>query len=465
MELKNNKENIGIDINIPLFEKLILAFGSGLSTLYYVIVTNWLLYFYTDIISINSKLAGAIMLIIRLISAVILLGFGLLLDQNVSKWGKYKPWLIISWLFIGVSGYLLFRSFNFNSLEKITYIIFTFTFFTVSTSINSVAGSGFGLTLTKRNEDRLQISLFSYISILIFSIFSYVLFLPIVNTLGHNNFGKGISKLMLVIMDITFFQAFLIFAVLNERFILSQIKESSKNVFLYNVKLIFKNKYVIISMIYNFSLQLFNIIKMSVTVYYFKYYFNDINMVVVSGAISLLPSMIAALISPIVTKKIGVKKVIILGVVANILSSIFIFFVPPTRSGKLLFYLMFTIGSIFLGLCQPAQGILMPMAADYSEWKYKVNIGGLLGSINNFIQIIATAIGNGVVGLILGYVKYVPNAVQSNLTLTGIKISISVIPAFIFLFGLVILFWDLNEEKHKKIILELKGLYINKTEL
>lgn len=332
------------------------------------------------------------MSIVRIVSAIVLFRIGLFLDQNNSKYGKYKPWVVISWPLIGISGYFIFKPLNSDAITKLIYVTVSFILFIITSSINSVSSSGFGLTLTKRNEDRMQISLFSYVSILIFSIVSYVLFFPLVNILGHNNFENGVARLMFIIMSITILQAILVSIMLNERFVTPVEGISEKYSFLQVIIILIKNKYVLISIIYNFSVHLFNLIRMSVTVYYFKYYFRDINMIIISGAISLIPSIVAAFISQSITKKIGIKKVIVSGITVNIITSILVYFIPSNNIGKIIFYILFTIGSFFLGLCQPAQGIMMPVAADYSEWRYKINIGGLLGSLNNFVQIIASAI-------------------------------------------------------------------------
>ncbi|WP_187470430.1 MFS transporter [Dictyoglomus thermophilum] len=102
------------------------------------------------------------------------------------------------------------------------------------------------------------------------------------------------------------------------------------------------------------------------------------------------------------------------------------------------------------------------MSVDYSEWKFGINNAGFLGSISNFTQILSTAIGNGIIGWLLNYVKYEPNVTQTNSTLTGLKLTISIIPAIIFALGLVIHLWDLDQNKHKKIISDLQIYYEKK---
>lgn len=266
----DEKVFVGIENNIPIYEKILLSLGAGLSTFYYIVITNWLFYFYTDIFKLSSKYVGIMMLVVRIISAVFLLMVGILMDQRATKWGKYKPWLSFSWLCYGISGYFLFQPIRCNIYQKMVYATITFTFFTLTTPINSIAGTGFGITITKRNDDRLQLSFFSYLSILLFSIIASVFFLPLVNILGYNNFEIGISKLMLIIMVIAFIQGLAIFIVMNERFFLTQKKGNTVS-FVSNLKIIVKNKYFLISLIYNFALQLFSVIRMAISVYYYKY--------------------------------------------------------------------------------------------------------------------------------------------------------------------------------------------------
>lgn len=185
-------------------------------------------------------------------------------------------------------------------------------------------------------------------------------------------------------------------------------------------------------------------------------------MAVIAGAISLIPSVVGAFLSLKLVKKIEMKNIIELGILINVITSAFIYIVSPTNLGKIFFYILFTIGSFFIGLCQPIQGTMMPMAVDYSEWKFRISNTGFLGSINNFFQILSIAIGNGIIGWLLNYVKYEPNVTQTKLTLTGIKLAMSIIPAVIFLLGFIIYLWDLDQENHKKIISELQIFYDKK---
>lgn len=445
---------VGIDKKIPFIEKLIFPMTSGLGTFYITMISTWLLFFYTDIMKINIGYVGALFVVVRVLDAVITPAFGAYIDRQNTRWGKYKPWVLIIWVGMAVGGFLVFLPVNFGLLGNTIYATITYTFFSLFLSMNQAPLTAMTAAMSKRQDDRMTMSLISYIWIMFFAIVVTIGSLPLVNILGHGNQGMGFKNFMLIFMILGILLALLIVKTVKERFVISSENKEKLSVKLI-VETLVKNKYAVISITYIFGLNLFNYVRQGIGIYYYKYYFNDANMLVVMGAVSMLPTMVGAFLSSPITKKIGLKNNILMMVIITMVTSVLMFFVPATSTGKIAFLVLSVIGAFFMGIAQPAQGVMTPVSIDYGEWKFNTNSGGFFGAISGFTQTLSTAISGGITALILMLIKYVPDAQQTTTSLNGIKFMMSILPAIVFLFGLVIVKWDMTDEKHKEILNEL----------
>jgi GPH family glycoside/pentoside/hexuronide:cation symporter len=72
-------------------------------------------------------------------------------------------------------------------------------------------------------------------------------------------------------------------------------------------------------------------------------------------------------------------------------------------------------------------------SADYSEWKSGRRATGLYFSAATFAQKAGWGIGGGIAGWLLTAFNYVPNAIQTQTALTGIKLLVSVIPGILYM--------------------------------
>jgi GPH family glycoside/pentoside/hexuronide:cation symporter len=84
----------------------------------------------------------------------------------------------------------------------------------------------------------------------------------------------------------------------------------------------------------------------------------------------------------------------------------------------------------------PAVPLLWTMiadSADYSEWKSGRRATGLCFSAATFAQKAGWGIGAGIAGWLLTAFNYIPNAVQTQSALTGIKSLVSVIPGILYM--------------------------------
>lgn len=446
---------VGLDKKIPGVEKLFYSSIPGIGTFYTLMISTWLLFFYTDVLKIDALYVGAMFVLVRVIDAVISPFFGMYIDKQNTRWGKYKPWIAIVMTGTCVGGFFAFNAVDMGQAGNTIYATITYAIFTIFLTMNQGASTGMTTVMTKRQDDRLTIGVGAAVWVMIFAVIASVVALPLINLFGNGNQALGFRGLMLVFLVINMAFIIIIMKVSKERFV-TPIDKQEKISFIKVFKSLGGNKYALFTIVYIFGLNLFSAVRQAVGIYYYKYYFNDENMLVLVGMITMVPTLVGAFAGAPFAKKIGLRATMLTGVIASIATSIPMYFLPATETGKLIFIILSVIGGLFLGMSQPGQGTMMPAAADYSEWKFKTNSGGFLGSVQGFFQTLSGAIAGGVTAFILAAVNYVPDVQQSTTTLDGIRFMMTLLPAIAFVFGLVMFGWDMSENKHKEIVEELK---------
>ena len=104
--------------------------------------------------------------------------------------------------------------------------------------------------------------------------------------------------------------------------------------------------------------------------------------------------------------------------------------------------------SFFFGSVSVAQWAIYTDTADYGEWKFGRRATALIMAASLFLLKLGLTIGGASVGWILELYDFVPLADQSEFTMTGIRLLMSVFPALFGLIGgFIMIFYPLSDAK------------------
>ncbi|MCM1084012.1 MAG: glycoside-pentoside-hexuronide (GPH):cation symporter [Clostridium sp.] len=115
-------------------EKVSYGLGAVGKDMVYMLSANYILYYYQDILGVSAITMGAILMVARVFDAFNDPIMGVLVAKTKTKWGKFRPWLLIGTLFNAVILYLLFAappSLSGNGLvvyAAVTYILWGVTY-------------------------------------------------------------------------------------------------------------------------------------------------------------------------------------------------------------------------------------------------------------------------------------------------------------------------------------------------
>lgn len=448
VKIKGNK--------LKFSEKLAAVISNGSGTFHTQVIQIFLLFFYTDIMKISTAYVAGLFLVTRIIGAFLAPAFGIMVDKISTPWGKYKPWVIMIGLGIGVFGWLTFTNVDLSGNGKIVYATITYCLYSIFTAIGQGPGAALGPAMTKRLDDRMSMSQIGYFLIIIGSILASVAVLPLYKVLGGGNDGKGFSMVMGIFAVLSVLIAVFQFISIKERYTVKPPKNEKGPSLKVMIVAVFTNKTAIIVYLYVLGMNLSNGIRSGASIYYFKYYFDNESLLSIVGLVSLLPTMIGVAFSTKFTKFVGIKKNLFLSAVVSIVGTAAVIVIPPSSIGVIFYIIVHSLIAFFAGLSTPAQGTMMPAAMDYTEWKSKINVNAFMGSFQGFLQTFATAIAGTITAGMLAIFGYVAGAEQSDETILGLKILMSIVPAAVTILTLSVVWFDLTEDKQFQISKELE---------
>jgi len=459
MEISNHK--------LSLKEKVSYGLGDFASSMFWKLFSMFLLFFYTDVFGISAAAVGTMFLVTRIWDAANDPIMGLISDRTKTRWGKFRPFLLFVAIPFGIIGVLTFTTPDLSESGKLIYAYVTYSLMMmVYTAVNVPYASLMGV-MSSNTEERTSLASWRFIGA-----FSGGLFVTATANSLIAHFSSGGSEasgyqytvaIYAVIAAVLFM---LTFAGTKER--LAPTSEQ-QGTFKNDLKDLLKNKPWFIMLGANISTLIFISLRDGSILFYFKYIVGnqsvsflgteyDLSSTVLSSiymSIWLATNMIGVLLAKPLAARFGKKNTFIISALTSAAFSFIFFFVEPDQIYAIYFL------NILLGI---SSGIVLPLGwsmyadiADYSEWKTGRRATGLVFSSSSMSQKFGWTLGGAIAGWVLAAFNFVPNAVQSDETLLGIRLMISVLAGIgaLMAFGFIS-FYQLDETYMKKIVIELE---------
>jgi GPH family glycoside/pentoside/hexuronide:cation symporter len=450
-------------VKLSLRERMSYGCGDFASSIFWKLFSMFLLFFYTDVFGISAAAVGTMFLLVRVWDSANDPIMGMIGDRTNTRWGKFRPYLLFVAIPFGIVGVLTFTTPDLGYTGKLIYAYVSYTLMMmVYTAINVPYASLLGVMSNDPGE-RTTLASWRFIGG-----FSGGLLVTSTATSMVEYFSAGRDEATGYQLTIAVYAALaalffiLTFAGTKERLKPAVVKSSLRD----DLRDIGKNGPWFLMIGAGIAVLIYASIRDASILYYFKYYigdrtvpfFGEVSQTALASAFmsSLLgASMLGVVLAKPVSSWIGKKNTFIAsGLISAILCVVF-FFLPPGRIG-LIFFVNAIIGV--------AGGIVMPLiwsmyadVADYSEWKSGRRATGLIFSSSSMSQKIGWTIGGAISGWLLAGFGFEANIAQSDSSLLGIRLMISLIAAAgALLSAAVMFFYPLTEEFMENIEEELE---------
>ena len=418
MESKNE------NAKVPLISKIAYGFGDVGCNFSWMFVSNFLMIFYTDVFGISMAAVSALMLFSRFWDAINDPIVGGLTDKTKTKWGRYRPWLLIA---APITAVLLIMTFwahpDWSDRSKVIYMVITYCLLVLGyTCVNIPYGTLCG-AMTQDIDERAKINTSRSVSAMVAIGIINIITVPLIGKLGSQSAKTGYLLVAIIYGCIFAACHFFCFAKTKEQVIMPEKDKISIKV---QLRAVMQNRPYILALIgqvlFGFTLYGRN----ADVLYYFTYVEGNASYYTTYSMCIIIPSIIG----------------------------MFFFNVKETPAA---FYTLAGITQFFFSGFNTAIYAIIPDCVEYGEWKTGLRNDGFQYAFVSLGNKIGMAIGTALLAALLGKYGYVANQVQNPAVLSIMRHSFTTIPGVLWIVtAIVLFFYRLNKKRYNEIVEDLK---------
>ena len=437
-------------------DKIGYLLGDFGNDFFFLLVSSFLMVYYTDVYGLSAAWVGGLFLIARLWDAVADITWGRFVDtREPGKNGKFRPWVFRMSFPLVLSGVLMFVHFPgmtngfYEAYAFVTYLVWGTLYSTVNIPYGSMAS-----VMTEDPVERASLSTYRTIGMTLAGL--------VINAVGP----------MIVFVDNKadadgFFMAAVLFGILalgcymgcykltTER-VVAPKGSTEKMDLKTTLKGLAKNKPLItiltVSLLFMMNMMLIG----AVNVYLFKDYFSSATTL---SLVSIAQTAAVLLVAPFMTKfasKFGKKEISIVGLTIATAVYFLLYFLKDIDAMTFVIILFFA--NIGYALFNTVIWAFVTDVIDFQEYLTAQREDGTVYSVYSFARKVGQAVAGGIGGFAIAAVGYNSAAeVQSAEALNGIHMLATLVPALAYLACLLVLtfFYPLNKKRLAKMQEEL----------
>ncbi len=449
MEQKNT------DVKVPLISKIAYGMGDVGCNFSWMFVGNFLMIFYTDVFGIGMGAVAGLMLFSRFWDAINDPVIGGLSDKTHTRWGRYRPWLLIAAPLTAVVLTLTCWAHpDWPSNIKIVYMAVTYCILVLGyTCVNIPYGTLCG-AMTQNIEERAKINTFRSVSAMIAIGIINIITVPLIAALGKGNDRKG--YLLIAIIYGCIFAACHIFCFAKTKEVV-EVPEKEKISLKTQLTSVAKNKPYMIAVAGQFLFGITLYGRNADALYYFTYVEGNQALFSTYSLFIIVPSIIGAACFPVVFRLTNNKgrSASIFALLTGI--SMFVMYFFTASKTPVPFYLFSCLAQFFFSGFNTAIYAIVPDCVEYGEWKTGLRNDGFQYAFISLGNKVGMAIGTSLLAGVLGSLGYLANQQQSPAVLAVMKHSFTTVPGILWIVtALVLYFYRLNKKTYHQIVQEIQ---------
>jgi GPH family glycoside/pentoside/hexuronide:cation symporter len=418
--------------------------------LFFTIVAFWLMFFLTDVAGLPATLAGAALMIGKIVDAITDPLVGFLSDRTRTRWGRRRPWFFTAAIPLGAAVAFLFT--NPHIADKnmlfiwaaVTYSVVCTIYTCVNIPYNSLTPE-----LTKDFNERTSLNgyrnMFSVVGTLI-GAGAAMMIVKMFTPEGSVDQSNGFTMMGVIFGSLMTITALIAFFAVKEPPLPKEVK--TENI-LKSYFHVLKNKPFRLILI-PFMMNIIGVTIVTGTLkYYFDYVKKDASMDI-AMLILLVTAMASMPLMVLLSKRIGKKNTYITGMSLLAATVIMIFLFGRTFEPVGMYILMFFAGvGLSTNYVMPWSIIPDTVEDDYAE--HGIRREGIFYGIWTFGIKLGQAFAAFLIGIVLDLFKYVPNAAQSESGILGIMLLVGPITAVFFVISNIVLaFYPIDKKRYEE---------------
>lgn len=439
---------------LTLGTKIVYGLGDFASQLVWTFVGNYLTVYYTDVVGLAPAIAGAIMLIARIWDGVNDPMFGAIAERTKTKWGRFRPYILIFSPILAIFNVLAFTAPFGNGTAGVAWAAFSYIGLGMLYTVVNLSYGSLSNVMTTDSQERVELNSWRMIGTNLGSCLLSAISMPLILKFSHaetpTGTGYTLTTMVFAICSLPLF--FLVFKCCIE---VIQPKQDVKQISIgTTIKVVVTNKPLLIIFFTLLAYMTGMFGRIGLAIYYFMYNMKRFDLI---SILMMAPTICGAVAIFLTRKLVNYVPKKILGAISLTgcgVSLIILYMIPSSNATLVI------IMSGVYGLFSFAVPLFMgsvPECIDYAELKTGVRSDGTSYAFTSLATKFGSAFGASVGLMIMSSFGYVANADQTAEALKGINIAVNIFPAVTFFVALVIwMFYPIDAKKATEIRAELE---------
>ncbi len=467
----------GMKMDKKLKQRVSYALGAFGHDIFYVTLSTYFMVFVTSEMFTGADKATAgrmigivtsLIVVIRLVEIIFDPIIGGIIDNTKTRFGKFKPWLVVGGLVSSILLVCIFTNFFGLAIHNTTLFIVLFAIVYILLdsfySFKDIAFWSMIPALSTKTKEREKLATFARLGSSLgangttLAVVPIVTFFTFLMTGEHSQGASGWFWFGVIAAVISGGTAIIAaFGTKENESVIRQQQEKAtlKDIF----KAVAKNDQLMWLALSYIAYAIANVATTAVLFFYFKYILGNSGEFWIVGLIAAVLGVIAVPLFPTLTKLISRRFVYIGGIVMMLFAYACFTLagtsLPIVIVGLVLFY--FPQQLIFLSAL-----MTITDSVEYGQWKNGTRNEAVTLSIRPLLDKIAGALSNGIVGFVAVASGMTGNATAADITANGVStfhLYAFYLPAVLMIFSAIIFAWKitLTEKKHVQIVKELEA--------
>ncbi|MBN2604289.1 MAG: MFS transporter [Bacilli bacterium] len=427
---------------LDLKTKLFFAVG-GLGKDAMFAMSTIMMFYFNNLLGISAAFLGVMMMIVRVWDAINDPIMGTIVERTKSRWGKFRPWILIGSILNAIVLIVLFSNPNLvtNSVSQYIFISTVYTLWGMTYTLMDIPFWSMIPSLSSLQSDRESVTILTRLFTSIGFFIVSAGYLAFAKLLGGGDTSEAKVKglfIFAIIVSIVFVvtQIITVTNVKEKIVVVNENKTTLREMF----RILKENDQLLVVMIVVLVINFTLYITSGMAIYYMVYDIGNedlfFSFMAAGGVLQVVGAVTYGLLSSRLKRKQIFNFAIAIQFVGFVLLFInaFIF-----DSNILLLFLFATFIFYGQGTFNVLQTVLLSDTVEYGELKIGVRSEAVAFSVQTFVVKLATGLSLGVIGVGLAVIQFIePKEVngviteftQSEGTLLGMKIMMFILPIF-----------------------------------